>query len=288
MNTRGLDPELLRAFVVVADRLSFTRAAEQLNRTQAAVSLQVKRLEERLDTALFRRSTARVELTAAGEGFLTDARRILALNEQAIARVSNQRVAGHVRIGVMEDYGTRILPSLLADIAERFPLVQVDMEIGLTALLLKRLGSSFDVVIAMHPEGTTEGDLICRERAIWAAASTRAVEELDPLPVALSYPDCLFRAWAIEALDKAGRPWRLAYVSPSLAATEAIVEQGLAITVVKGSMLAPGLRGINPCRYVPPLPGAEIRLHRAATSSASAALVVDHLAHRLRQSALGS
>lgn len=213
MNIPSLDPELLRAFVVVADRLSFTRAAEQLNRTQAAVSLQAKRLEERLDTALFRRSTARVELTAAGEGFLTDARRILALNEQAIARVSN-RVAGHVRIGVMEDYGTRILPSLLADIAERFPLVQVDMEIGLTALLLKRLGSSFDAVIAMHPEGTTEGDLICRERAIWAAASTRAVEELDPLPVALSYPDCLFRAWAIDALDKAGRPWRLALCQP--------------------------------------------------------------------------
>lgn len=288
MKTPSLDPELLRAFVVVAERLSFTRAAEQLNRTQATISLQVKRLEERLETILLRRSTARVELTAAGEGFLIDARRILALNEQAIARVSNQLVAGHVRIGIMEDYGTKILPRLLADIAERFPLVQVDMEIGLTARLMKRLGPSFDAVIAMHPEGTAEGDLICRERAIWAAAATRAVEELDPLPVALSNPDCLFRSWAIEALNKAGRPWRLAYVSPSLAATEAIVEQGLAITVVKGSMLAPGLRSIQPGRHVPPLPGAEIRLHQAATSSASVALVVRHLAYRLRQSALGS
>ncbi|TIM00609.1 MAG: LysR family transcriptional regulator, partial [Mesorhizobium sp.] len=131
-----------------------------------------------------------------GEGFLIEARRILALNEQAIARVSGQQVAGQVRIGVMEDYGTKILPRLLAGIAERFPLVQVEMEIGLTTRLLKRLGSSFDAVIAMHPEGTTEGDLICRERAIWAAAATRAVEELDPLPVALSSPDCLFRSWA--------------------------------------------------------------------------------------------
>ncbi|RUT92483.1 LysR family transcriptional regulator, partial [Mesorhizobium sp. M7A.T.Ca.TU.009.02.1.1] len=104
----NLDPDLLRAFVVVAERLSFTRAAEQLNRTQAAVSLQVKRLEERIETILFRRSTARVELTAAGEGFLIDARRILALNEQAIARVSGQQVGGQVRIGVMEDYGTKI------------------------------------------------------------------------------------------------------------------------------------------------------------------------------------
>ncbi|MBZ9808415.1 LysR family transcriptional regulator [Mesorhizobium sp. ESP-6-2] len=288
MSSRSLDPELLRAFVVVAERLSFTRAAEQLNRTQATVSLQVKRLEERLDISLFRRSTAHVELTAAGEGFLIDARRILALNEQAIARVSNQRVAGRIRIGVMEDYGTKILPRLLAEIAVRFPLMQVEMEIGLTARLLKRLGSSFDAVIAMHPEGAAEGDLICRERAIWAAARTHSVEELDPLPVALSDPDCLFRAWAVEALDRAGRPWRLAYVSPSLAATEAIVEQGLAVTVVKGSMLAPGLRDVHPGPHVPPLPGAEIRLHQAATSSASTALVVDHLARRLRLSSLGS
>ncbi|TPM39410.1 LysR substrate-binding domain-containing protein [Mesorhizobium sp. B2-3-4] len=284
----SLDPELLRAFVAVAERLSFTRAAEQLNRTQAAISLQVKRLEERLEVALFRRSTAHVELTAAGEDFLVDARRILVLNEQAIARVSNQRVAGRIRIGVMEDYGTKILPRLLADIAARFPLMQVEMEIGLTARLLKRLGSSFDAVLAMHPEGTAEGDLICRERAIWAAAAAHPVEELDPLPVALSDPDCLFRSWAVRALDKAGRPWRLAYVSPSLAATEAIVEQGLAITVVKGSMLTPGLRAVHSGRHVPVLPGAEIRLHRAATSSASAALVVDHLAHRLRLSTLGS
>lgn len=288
MSIPNLDPDLLRAFVVVAERLSFTRAAEQLNRTQATVSLQVKRLEERIGVALFRRSTARVELTAAGEGFLVDARRILALNEQAIARVSNQRVAGHVRIGVMEDYGTKILPRLLADIARRFPLVQVDMEIGLTARLLKRLGSSFDAVIAMHPEGASEGEPICRERAVWAAARAHAVEELDPLPVALSDPDCLFRAWAVEALNEAGRPWRLAYVSPSLAATEAIVEQGLAVTVVKGSMLAPGLRGVPQGQLVPRLPGAEIRLHRAEASSAGVALVVDQLANRLRLSALGS
>lgn len=288
MSTPSLDPELLRAFVAVAEHLSFTRAAAQLNRTQATVSLQVRRLEERLEVALFRRSTARVELTVAGDGFLIDARRILALNEHAIARISNQRVAGRVRIGVMEDYGTKVLPRLLADIAELFPLVQVEMEIGLTARLLKRLGSSFDAVMAMHAEGATKGDLICRERAIWAAADDRAVEELDPLPVALSNPDCLFRSWAVEALNKAGLPWRLAYVSQSLSAIEAIVEQGLAITVVKGSMLAPGLRSIHPGRYVPPLPGAEIRLHRSETSPASATLVVDHLAHRLRSMALGS
>lgn len=288
MSTSSLDPELLRAFVAVAEHLSFTRSAERLNRTQAAVSLQVRRLEERLGVALFRRSTGRVEITAAGEDFLIDARRILTLSEQAIARLSNQKVAGRIRIGVMEDYGTKVLPRLLADVAERFPLVQIEMEIGLTARLLKRLGPSFDAVFAMHPEGATEGELICREKAVWVAAADHAVEELDPLPVALSNPDCLFRTWAVEALSKAGRPWRLAYVSPSLSAVEAIVEQGLAVTVIKGSMLATGLRSVDSGRYVPPLPGAEIRLHRSETLTPSATLVIDHLAHRLHSMALGS
>lgn len=288
MSTSTLDPELLRAFVAVAEHLSFTRSAERLNRTQAAVSLQVRRLEERLGVALFRRSTGRVEITAAGEDFLIDARRILTLNEQAIARLSNQKVIGRIRIGVMEDYGTKILPRLLADMAERFPFVQIEMEIGLTARFLKRLGSSFDAVIAMHPEGATEGELICREKAVWVAAADYAVEDINPLPMALSNPDCLFRAWALEALSEAGRLWRLAYVSSSLAAVEAIVRQGLAVTVVKGSMLSHGLRNVDPGQCLPPLPSAEIRLHRSKTLSPSAALAINHLVLRLHSMALGS
>lgn len=288
MNTPTLDPELLRAFVAVAEHLSFTRAAGHLNRTQAAVSVQVRRLEARLGTALFRRSTARVELTAVGEDFLIDARRILMLNEEAIARIAGQKLSGHLRIGVMEDYGTRLLPDLLAEVAERFPLVQIEMEIGLTARLLKRLGSSFDAVIAMHPENTSEGELICGEQAVWVAAPGFPIEDAKPLPVALSNPDCLFRSWAIAALDKMDRAWRLAYVSPSMAAVEAIVERGLAITVMKGSMVSPRLRSLPWGPHLPQLPNAEIRLHRSAILGQGAAMVVDMLGQRLRSTAFGS
>jgi DNA-binding transcriptional LysR family regulator len=288
MSTPSLDPELLRAFIAVAEHLSFTRAAAQLNRTQATVSLQVRRLEERIGMALFRRSTARVELTAAADSLLIDARRILALHEQAIMRIAGQKAAGRIRIGVMEDYGTKILPRLLAGVAERFPLVQVEMEIGLTSRLLKRLGKSFDAVVAMHPESSVEGEFICREKAIWAAAADHATEECSPLPVALSHSDCLFRAWAVQALNEADRPWRLAYISPSLAAVEAIVSQGLAVTVVKGSMLAPGLRRLLPGDRMPLLPGAEIRLHRSPELSRGGTLVLDHLARCLRSAAIGS
>src|SRR4051812_32995237 len=215
MSAPTLDPELLQAFVAVADRLSFTRAAAMLNRTQATVSLQVKRLEQRLGVTLFHRSTIRVELTAAGAGFLADARVILDLGDHALARLSNHRVTGRVRIGVMEDYGTRVLPLLLASARHRYPLVEVEMEIGLTAKMLTKLGSSFDVVVAMHSQGATEGEFLRREDAVWAAASGHAAEDALPLPVALSEPGCLFRDWAIQALDTSGRAWRLAYVSRS-------------------------------------------------------------------------
>lgn len=282
MTNSSLDPELLRVFVAVAELRSFTRAAERLARTQAAVSLQVKRLEDRLGVILFRRTKTRVDVSPVGEQFLQDARRILALNQEALTRLSGHKVSGRVRIGVMEDYGTKLLPSLLASAAEQFPLVEVEMEIGLTARMLKRLGTSFDAVFTMQPEGASDGDLICREKAIWAAAHTGAAEELHPLPLALSDRDCLFRQWATQALDQAGKAWRLAYVSSSLAAVEAIVLQGLAVTVVKGSMLGPHLRALRSGARLPRLPGAEIRLHKAAGITHPARLVVEHLAQGLR------
>jgi DNA-binding transcriptional LysR family regulator len=100
--------------------------------------------------------------------------------------------------------------------------------------------------------------------------------------VALSSPDCLFRQWAGQALDAAALPWRLAYVSTSLAAVEAIVLQGLAVTVVKGSMLSPGLRAL-PAGRLPALPGAEIRLHLAAGCTDLTEMVADHLVQGLRR-----
>ena len=114
MTIPSLDPELLRAFVAVADHRSFTRAAVTLNRTQSAVSMQIKRLEDRLGVELFSRTKANVDLSAAGEGLLGYAKRILALNEEAVGRLAERKVEGVVRLGVMDDYGTCVVPPLLA------------------------------------------------------------------------------------------------------------------------------------------------------------------------------
>src|SRR6201747_1683180 len=132
MSEPVLDPDLLKAFVAVADQRSFTRAAAVLNRTQSAVSMQIKRLEDRLGVELFSRTKANVDLSAAGEGLLGYARRILALNEEAVGRLAERKVEGVVRLGVMEDYGVHVVPPLLASFLAGYPRIHVEMETGLT------------------------------------------------------------------------------------------------------------------------------------------------------------
>src|SRR5262249_8095190 len=161
---------------------------------------------------------------------------------------------GRVRLGVMDDYGTLVVPPLLARFIANYPLIDVEMETGLTSTMTDRLGKAYDIVIAMHLEGHSEGELLRREHAGWAATREHRVEELARLRVALYPQGCLFRSLAIQALDKANRPWRLAFVSHSLAAVEAIAALGLAVTVVKSGTFPSSLRRLSARDGLPPLP----------------------------------
>lgn len=277
MRPRALDPDLLAAFVAVAEHRSFTRAAAALNLTQSAVSMQIRRLEERLQAELFQRSTTQVALTDAGERLLGYARRILSLSDEAIGKLLNHGIEGRVRLGVMEDYGTHVVPPLLARFAAGYPSISVEMETGLTSLMPERLGEDFDLVIGMHVEGSNGGELLRREPATWAGSPDHDLTEHAPLPLALYPQGCLFRRWAMDSLDAAGRPWRLAFVSHSQAAVAAVVAQGLAVTVMKQGTFPAQLRPLSAKDGMPGLPIAEIRLHRAPNASIAAGLLADHL-----------
>jgi DNA-binding transcriptional LysR family regulator len=129
----------------------------------------------------------------------------------------------------------------------------------------------------MHPAGRGDGEFLRREQAVWATSAEYPVEEQDPLPVALYPQGCLFRKWAMEALDNAKRRWRLAFVGHSLAAVEAIAAQGLAVTVAKRGTFPARLRALGESDGMPPLPPADICLHRAAKLSHAGVLLADHL-----------
>ncbi|MBR0951363.1 LysR family transcriptional regulator [Bradyrhizobium canariense] len=277
MTAPVLDPDLLKAFLAVAEHRSFTRAAHVLNRTQSAVSVQIRRLEERLGVRLFHRTRSGVTLSVAGHELLVYAKRLLDLNAEAVDALRAGKREAVVRLGVMDDYGTIVIPPLLAHFAKCHPEIRVEIETGLTATMPARLGDAYDLVIAMHPEGCGDGELLRPEQAVWAAAKSYPAQAQDTLPVALYPPGCLFRQWATEALDAAGRPWRLAFVSRTLAAVEAIAAEGLAITVVKAGTMPPRLRALSERDGLPPLPAADIRLHCARNLSHPAALLADHL-----------
>jgi DNA-binding transcriptional LysR family regulator len=280
----ALEPALLSAFVAVADHRSFTGAAAALNRTQSAVSMQVKRLETRLGVVLFSRTTTRVDITPEGEDLLDYARRLLSLGEEAAGQLLHGRIVGRVRLGVMEDLGSTLLPPLLASFARAFPRVQVFMETGLTRGMPERLGTDFDLVVAMHPRGERAGTLLRIEEPVWVCGSGEALKQHeDVVPLAVAPPGCLFRSWAIEALEKAGRRWRLVFVSPSYSAVLSVVAEGLAVTIVKEGLRPRELRSLSATPGWPKLPAAQIRLHAAQALGIPARRLSEHLTAGLRQ-----
>jgi DNA-binding transcriptional LysR family regulator len=265
MNGRAmLDADLLRAFLAVAERGGFTRAARSLNRTQSAVSMQVKRLEGAVGARLFARRGRAVQLTPEGDSLVGYARRIVTLNEEAMQSLARTDVAGTVRLGAIDDYATRVLPPLLARFSRDHPGIMVELETGLTAHMLPRLGTDYDLVLAMHPAGTGGGLVLRRDRPVWAAPRSSRIHKQSPLPLALYPSGCLFRRWAIAALDDAGRPWRCVYMSPSLGAVEAAVAAGLAVSVFKASTVSRRLRRLGRRDGFPELPPVDIAVHRRA------------------------
>jgi DNA-binding transcriptional LysR family regulator len=177
----------------------------------------------------------------------------------------------------MDDYGTVLMPPILKAFYNSYPGIELHMETGLTAGMIGRVGKAYDLVIAMHGRNGKSGELLRRERAVWAGSPELNVRNLDPLPVALYPSGCLFRDWAISALDRTERRWRIAFISHSLAAVEAIVAQGLAVTVVQEGTFPRSLRLLGTEDGLPALPTAEIRLHTSRTARPPVILLARHL-----------
>jgi DNA-binding transcriptional LysR family regulator len=208
---------------------------------------------------------------------------MLALNDEALGTVRRHEIAGVVRLGCIDDYATRILPAILARFWKEHPSVLVEVETGLTSHLLDVIETDFDLVLGMQPSGLGRGRVICRDTPVWATSARHDVHRQDPLPLALYRDGCQFRRWATGALDAVGRRWRCAYVSPSLAAVEAAVENGLAVSVFKRSTVSPKLRRLGLRDGFPRLPDVDITLHMPARAvSRQSAALADHLTRSLR------
>lgn len=280
MALRNLDIDLLRCFVTIADTGSFTRAGERLGRTQSAISLQLKRLEEQLGRTLFLRNPRKLAITPDGERLIGPTRQILRLHDATVAEMFEPDIAGSVRIGVPEDFATAHLPAVLASFAEAHPLVEFEVTCDLTLNLLERFhAGAFDLVLVKRQPTAErhEGVRVWREPLVWVARDRRLLADLARVPLVVSPEPCVYRKRASEALDAIGRPWRIAYTSTSLAGSLSAVRAGLGVTVLPLEMVPPALTTVGQESGLPPLYDTEIALIEAPGLSPTAHRLGQHI-----------
>jgi DNA-binding transcriptional LysR family regulator len=284
----GIDPDLLRAFVYIAEDGSFTRAAERVGRTQSAVSMQVQRLEALLgEKVLVRGKGGAVQLTAHGRYLLDKAREVLALNDAIWSAFHEPVVRGTVRLGTPDDYAMRFLPPVLKRFAQTHPAVEVDVLCLPSSDLVGRLKAG-ELDLTLCSEGQEPRNWpstrVWHGPLQWITSDRHAPHRLDPLPLALSAGDCAWRRATLRTLDKSGHRYRVGYTSATLAGTHVPVVAGLAVTVSPITTLPDGLRVLRPEEGMPKLPDVGILLLKGSKPAQPLTdVLATHIAETFRQ-----
>jgi DNA-binding transcriptional LysR family regulator len=262
-----IEPDVLQTFVAIAESGSFTDAAGRVNRTQSAVSMQIKRLEAQLGRSVFHRDGRTVRLTHDGDMLLGHARRILKAHREALAVFEQPDLRGTVILGTPDEYAVSFLPSILGRFANSYPGVHVEVVCDTSTNLLARLkANTVDLALFTYGHGDDGGVVLLTEPVVWVASAQHCAAEEEPLPLALFHPGCRFRQWALDALGAQGRAYRIAYTSVSLAAIDAALRTGLAVSVLPRSNVGAGLRILDERDGFPPLPDYQVALRRAETA----------------------
>jgi DNA-binding transcriptional LysR family regulator len=274
-----IDIDQLRTFIAIAETGSFTKAAEVVNKTQSAVSMQMKRLEERIDRPIFARDGRASKLTEDGSRLLDYARRMVKLNMETIAAFSDAGLSGRVRLGVPDDYADRYLPEIMARFSRAYPGVELSVICEPSVDLLERIDSNeLDLAIITNCESKRASETFRRERLLWVTSNRHPTHMEERLPLALGRPACSWRRMAIEHLEKVKRPFRVLYTSSNAGAVAAAVLAGLAVSVLAESGLRPGMRVLTAAEGFPELPGCRIGLVRSPhESTALADALAEHI-----------
>src|SRR5262250_3290205 len=274
-----IDVDQLRTFIAIVETGSFTRAADTVHKTQSAVSMQMKRLEERLARPIFTRDGRASKLTDDGERLLDFARRIVKLNVEAVTAFDDAELSGRVRLGLPDDYADRYLPEIMARFSHAYPGVELTVTCEPSIELVERIdGNELDLAIVTDCGTSRASETFRRERLLWVTSNRHSTHLEEPLPLALGRPTCVWRRTAIERLEAIGRPFRLLYTSSNAGAVAAAVLAGLAVSVLPESGLRPGMRVLSASDGFPDLPSCRVGLVRNAhESSALADALAEHI-----------
>jgi DNA-binding transcriptional LysR family regulator len=259
-----LDLDQLQSFCAIADCGSFTEAARRLNKTQSAVSMQIKRLEERLGKSLLTRDGRSVSLTDHGEALYSRARRMLRTNAEIMDVFSDGDLSGSIRFGVPDDYAVRLLPVILSSFRRTHPKIVVDVRCQPSEELIEGMRTGkFDLIVFTQGASHQYGELFRTERMFWVASHGGQALQTDPLPLAAGV-HCCWREDALEALNRIGRDYRIAYTSSNATAITSAVLTDLAVGFLPESAIQPGMRIITEDKNLPRLRDAQIALMRAS------------------------
>ncbi len=259
-----LDIDQLQTFVAIVDTGSFTKAADRVFKTQSAVSMQMRRLEERLSKQLFIKDGRGNKLTPEGERLLIFARRMLRLNNEAIAAFDDNRLEGSLRIGTPDDYADRYMPEIISRFARTNPGVELNIICESSVDLAEKMKrGELDVALVTHNPRARVSEVVRTEPLCWVASANHPLPDNAPVPLALGRTDCQWRQAACAALDTIGRDYHILFTSWSSTVLAAAVLAGMAVSVQPESALRTGMKVLSQQDGFPPLADPD-RHHEAA------------------------
>ena len=267
-----LDLRLLQAFIVLVQTGSFSETSRRLGRTQPAVSLQLRRLEEITGAVLFTRVGRKLVLTDDGEIILGYARTIMGLQDELRARLTAPKLDGQVVLGTPDLYAAYLLPAILSDFRRAYPNVNVELRCALSSKLMAAVErAEIDLALVTGMPAFKDGELVAQESLVWVTGEASAVHLENPVPLAMLPPGNIFRDYGLAALESIGRQWRLACISESIGGLQAAVFAGISVSVVGKSSVLPGMRELGRSDSFPTLPKVDLVLYRSARPANPAA-----------------
>ncbi|MCB1434219.1 MAG: LysR family transcriptional regulator, partial [Alphaproteobacteria bacterium] len=247
MRNINLPTDILRAFISVIDLGGFTRAAEALGRTQPAISLQMRRLEDLVGAKLIVLEGRELKLTEPGEALAMYARQLLRLNDEAVAHFAGRTSKGTLRIGLPTDFAVAYLQEVISDFARAVPAVEIEVHCELSWQVLERLHSDeIDIAIGiLNSDGNPYLVRSWEERPIWVAARNGEAHLRTPVPLASHPEGCEYRSRMIAALRAVERDWRIVYTNPGISGLQRAVSTGLGVSVLTRKTLLPDMRVLD-------------------------------------------
>ncbi|WP_107850444.1 LysR substrate-binding domain-containing protein [Oceanimonas marisflavi] len=257
---KNLPTDLLRTFVTINQLGGFTQAGERLGRSQPAVSLQMKRLEELLDAKLFNRGQG-LQLTEEGQLVLNCAQRMLDLNDSLLSRLGSPRVSGSVRLGIPNDFEVSFLAATLGRFSQAYPNITLDVSSDISVNLLDDYNKgAYDLVMAIEESRQDHSQLTdyITEPLVWVRKSNIMLSPDEPLPLILYPKGCLYRKSIINALNRANLPWRIVYSTSSLLGIHSAIKAGLGISALSKSTAPDGMEASPVFAHCPDLGSVSI------------------------------